>query len=145
MFKRWVLLGMLMLILLAGCAQAKQDEGVPANVTLAPLSDLPDEVRQASQSTVIAYRFAVANPDLMKQVPCYCGCGDMGHTSNYMCYVQSDADGKIVFDQHALGCSICVDITLDTMRMYSQGKSPAEIKSVIDATYSKYGPSNMDQ
>jgi Protein of unknown function with PCYCGC motif len=42
-----------------------------------------------------------------------------------------------------LGCSICVDITQDTMRLQKQGKSTAEIRSFIDQTYSQYGPSNM--
>lgn len=134
-----------MILLLAGCAPAAGDDGAPANVTLAPLADLPAEVRQASQTTQTAYRFAVANPDLMKQIPCYCGCGAMGHESNYQCYVQSDEGGQIVFDQHALGCSICVDITIDAMRMLGEGKTAPEIKAAVDATYSQYGPSNMDE
>jgi hypothetical protein len=80
----------------------------------------------------------------MKDIPCYCGCGNIGHTSNYDCYV-SDVDdaGNITFDNHALGCSICVDITQDVMRMLKDGKSPQEARASIDATYSKYGPSNI--
>ncbi len=91
-----------------------------------------------------SYQFAVANPDALKNVPCYCGCGAAGHTSNYSCYVKATAaSGEITFDQHALGCSICVDITQDVMRMTRDGKSPKDIRAAIDATYSKYGPSNM--
>ena len=41
---------------------------------------------------------------------------------------------------HALGCSICVDITQDTMRLLRQGKTVSEIKALIDQTYSQYGP-----
>jgi hypothetical protein len=86
----------------------------------------------------------VANPDVMKQIPCYCGCGDIGHTSNYSCSVSSeDGKGGLTFDNHALGCSLCVDITLDAMRMTRAGKSPGEIRASIDATYSKYGTSNI--
>lgn len=144
MFRRLILLSVFVTLLLAACAPAAQEEGVPANVKLAPASSLPDEVRQASKTTQIAYRFAVANPDVMKQIPCYCGCGEMGHKSNYQCYVQSDEGGQVVYDQHALGCSICVDITMDTMRMLGEGKSVDEIKTSIDATYSQYGPSNME-
>lgn len=144
MFQKVLLLTLFVTLLLAGCVPSAGENGVPAGVKLAPLADLPAEVRQASQTTQTAYRFAVANPDLMKQVPCYCGCGEMGHQSNYQCYVQSDAGGQVVFDQHALGCSICVDITIDAIRMLGEGKDAAEIKSVIDATYSQYGPSNME-
>jgi hypothetical protein len=68
----------------------------------------------------------------------------MGHTSNYDCYVASVSDqGKITFDDHALGCSICVDITQDAMRLQGQGKSPANIRAYVDQAYSKYGPSNI--
>jgi len=110
---------------------------------MAPLSDMPAEVKQASVSVQEAYRFNIANPELMKQIPCYCGCGDMGHASNYACYVQDNTDGKITFDGHALGCSICVDITLDAMRMLREGESAAEIKQAVDDTYSRFGPSNI--
>ena len=107
-------------------------EGMPADVKSAPVT-----VQQS-------YQFAAANPDIMKHIPCYCGCGAMGHTSNYSCYVSSvDTSGKIEFDPHALGCSICVDITQDTMRMLKQGKTISEIKTTIDQTYAQYGPSNM--
>jgi len=111
---------------------------------MAPMSQMPDEVKSAPLVTQQAYQFAVANPDVTKHIPCYCGCGAMGHTSNYSCYVQSvDAAGNIKFDGHALGCSICVDITQDTMRLSKQGKSPQDIKAYVDKTYSQYGPSNM--
>jgi hypothetical protein len=52
-------------------------------------------------------------------------------------------DAARQFDGHALGCSICVDIALDAMRMLKQGKSTPEIRLYVDVIYSKYGPSNM--
>jgi hypothetical protein len=68
----------------------------------------------------------------------------MGHTSNYSCYVAGvDAAGKVEYDTHALGCSICVDITQDTMRLLKQGKTIPEITAYVDQTYAQYGPSNM--
>lgn len=111
---------------------------------MAPMSAMPTEVRAAPASVQEAYRFAAANPEILQQIPCYCGCGAMGHTSNYDCYVSSiGADGKITYDNHALGCGICVDITQDVMRLLSQGKSVPEIRAYIDQTYSQYGPSNI--
>ena len=117
-----------------------------AQLKMAPMSGMPVEVGNAPVSVQQAYQFAIANPDLMKNIPCYCGCGDIGHTSNYSCYVADvDQKGAISFDNHALGCSICVDITQDVMRMTRAGQSPGEIRSAIDSTYSKYGKSNIPQ
>lgn len=111
---------------------------------MAPLDGMPADVLSAPAQVQQAYQFAAANPEVMQQVPCYCGCGDMGHTSNYACYVGGkNADGSLIYDTHALGCSICVDITLDTMRLLKEGKSVPEIKTYIDQTYAQYGPSNM--
>jgi len=111
---------------------------------IASLEGMPADVLAAPAQVQQAYQFAAANPEVMQQVPCYCGCGDIGHTSNYACYIGGkNADGTLIFDTHALGCSICVDITLDTMRLLKEGKSAPEIKAYIDQTYAQYGPSNM--
>jgi hypothetical protein len=111
---------------------------------MASMDLMPDSVKAAPDTVQQAYRYAVANPEMLKGIPCYCGCGNMGHTSNYACYVQSvDSQGKTQFDEHALGCSICVDITQDVMRLQREGKQQAEIRGYIDTTYSQYGPSNM--
>ncbi len=139
--KSVVVVGMLILIALAlaGCSLAGS-----AAYTLAPMEEMPPDVQAAPEVVSDAYRFAVANPDVLTQLPCYCGCGAMGHTSNYSCYVADEnADGSLVFEEHALGCSICVDITQDAMRMLDEGKAMPEIRAYIDQTYSAFGPSNM--
>jgi hypothetical protein len=133
------LLGFMLLAALPGCSGQAQNQ-----LAMMPLDQMPTMVQSAPVLVQQAYQFAAANPDSMKQIPCYCGCGAMGHTSNYSCYVQIvDASGTITFDNHALGCSICVDITQDVMRLQREGKSIQEIKAYVDNTYSKYGPSNM--
>ena len=71
---------------------------------LAPKSTLPDFVRDAPPQVQEAYRFAIANPDVLQNFPCYCGCVSAGHTSNLDCYVQEiQPDGTLVFDNHAFG------------------------------------------
>lgn len=111
---------------------------------MASLASMPAEVQGAPVTVQQAYQFAVVNAEVLTQIPCYCGCGSMGHTSNYACYVAGqNENGSVEFDTHALGCSICVDITLDTMRLLDEGKSVPEIRSYIDQTYAQYGPSNM--
>ena len=113
--------------LLAGCSGRATNSPGDLN-QMAPMSDMPVDIQKAPVSVSEAYRFAVANPDALKNVPCYCGCGAAGHTSNYSCYVKEvKPSGDVVFDQHALGCSICVDIAQDVMKMTRDGKSPKEI------------------
>jgi hypothetical protein len=129
-------------IVLAACAGPKQ----PArdSSAMASASMLPQEVQAAPERVRSAYQFALTNPDALKNVPCYCGCGAMGHTSNLSCYIKErKADGQIVFDDHALGCSLCVDISQDVMRLTGEGKSPQAIRTDIVAAYSKFGPANQ--
>ena len=126
---------------ISACSASK-----PSNVNLNMMSmdQMPTNVQSAPVTVQTAYQFAAANPDLMKNIPCYCGCGNVGHTSNYSCYVSNVNDkGKITFGNHALGCSLCVDITQDVMRMMREGKSPQQARAYIDTTYSKYGSSNI--
>jgi hypothetical protein len=52
------------------------------------------------------YRFAVANGETLRYIPCYCGRGNerVGHKSNADCYVaQRFPDGRITFNSHAAG------------------------------------------
>ena len=69
----------------------------PASVTL------PDFVTSGGPDLVELYNFQLANGDLMKWMPCFCGCGKSdGHTSNRDCYVDKvNADGTVVFDNMA--------------------------------------------
>jgi hypothetical protein len=128
---------------LAGCS-AGGDQNHPASMDMAPLDQMPAEVQSAPVVVQQAYQFAAANPDVLEEIPCYCGCGAMGHTSNYACYIAGDnPDGGLKFDAHALGCSICVDITQDTMRLLKQGQSLPEIRAYVDENYAKFGPSNI--
>ena len=107
-------------------------------------TDWPSEVQAAPVVVRQAYAFAHDHGDVLRGIPCYCGCGAIGHTSNYACYISGEeSGGTITYDLHAVGCSICVDITLDAKRMFGEGRPPGEIRAAIDATYARYGPSNM--
>ncbi len=111
------------------------------NHPLAPLEQMPEPVRAADTRTQEAYRFAAANPDTARQVPCYCGCVGLGHTSSYDCYVAGTAaGGALEYDMHAVNCTVCVDITQDQMRMLDNGDPPDAIRAYLADTYAKYGP-----
>lgn len=48
------------------------------------------------------YRYAVEHGDELQFIPCFCGCGGLGHTSNRDCYVKAvNADGTLTFTSHA--------------------------------------------
>jgi len=124
----------LLSIILTGCGASTGSQASPNDQLTAFVKDAPKMVQEA-------YEYAMANPHELEKYPCYCGCGKMGHTSNRSCYIKDiAADGTITFDDHALGCGICVEITRDVMRLKAEGKSSQEIRRYIDAQYSQYGP-----
>lgn len=144
-FNRLIMVSLVALLIvsvgLAGCSAEGTAGTTNHSFAMASLADMPAEVQQAPVAVQQAYQFAVANPEILEQIPCYCGCGAMGHTSNYSCYVSgTGAVGEVIYDNHALGCSICVDISQDTMRLLDQGKEIPEIFAYVDGSYARFGP-----
>jgi hypothetical protein len=141
----WIALSILLVAfsgVLAGCSSNNTPD--EHSFSMAPMHEMPADVQSAPVAVQQAYQFSAANPEVLQQLPCYCGCGAVGHKSNYACYISGvDESGAATFDAHALGCSICVDITQDAMRLLDQGKSVPEIRAYVDETYAKFGPSNM--
>lgn len=78
-------------------------EPAQAELALAPESALPDFVHDMPPQVQEAYRFAMANPEVLRQIPCYCGCGGMGHGNNLDCYVAAyESEGQVAeFENHA--------------------------------------------
>lgn len=97
------MLGGLLLFSLACRVQfSKPVEGqaTASPLKMAPLIEMPVYVKQAAPEVQEAYRFAVANREVLEKIPCYCGCNQVGHQNNYQCYVAED--GRILeFDNHA--------------------------------------------
>lgn len=130
-----LLLAGLLGLLLVGCG----GESLP--YAMADESQLPSFLDGADVHTREAYRFAIANQHELEKYPCYCGCRALNHADNAACYIRLTLPtGGITFDQHAVGCGVCVDITQDVMRMLREGRSSLDIRKYIDATYSQYGP-----
>ena len=49
------------------------------------------------------YEFAARRPDVLRYVPCFCGCERNGHVHNEHCFVASrEADGKPRWDAHGM-------------------------------------------
>jgi hypothetical protein len=64
---------------------------------------LPKDIRAAPEEVREAYRFAIANRYTLRYIPCYCGCGAEGHTSNASCYLKdASTPSKLIFDRMSL-------------------------------------------
>ena len=83
------------------------------------------------------YRIAGANLDLLKWMPCYCGCGEeAGHKDNSNCFVKEvKSDGTVVWDDHGTRCGTCMEIAVSAAAMKKQGKSVKEIRDAVDKYY----------
>lgn len=87
-----------------------------------------------------AYEYALEKPELLEQIPCYCGCSQIGHKNVEDCFVKEFRnDGRVVFDEHGANCGICYSTALDSKALFEKGKSPQEVKNFIDEKYSRYG------
>jgi hypothetical protein len=125
----WVVALFLMLTLLAtGCGvnPAQGQERLPPFV-------------YSSAQSLEGYRLALAQPELLAQMPCYCGCrnlsGGRSHKSLKDCYFK--ADGSL--DDHASTCDLCNKIALDAGEWQKQGLSVKDIRKRVDEKYSRYG------
>ncbi len=90
-----------------------------------------------------AYEFAARHPDVIKYVPCYCGCERSGHSSNESCFVRSrDTRGGVVWDTHGWGCAVCIDVAVEAARMRALGANPVSIRAAIDRKWASQFPSS---
>ena len=122
-----------------GAVGSAPDELMPADANAA-WDARPDYVRGNPQ-TEEAYAWALYHPSVLQWMPCYCGCGGMGHESNRDCYYKKAVPGQpSTFEEHASYCDVCVQITLKTKQLLSEGKSLSEIRAAIDQEFSGSAP-----
>lgn len=108
-----------------------------------PAQDVwPEEVRQLPAVIQEVYRYAAANHDVLQFIPCFCGCADLGHPSNFGCYVREVyPDGRIRVNTHSFDCAVCAGVTRDVIEMRSQGVPLKAIRATVDMRWSGSGPS----
>ena len=92
----------------AGCtnaAQTARPEDALVQIYAYPAKDeWPEQLRQLPAATQDLYHFAAANHDVLQYIPCFCGCMNSGHTSNFDCYVgEVYPDGRIRLDTMSFG------------------------------------------
>jgi hypothetical protein len=101
----------------------------------------PDFVRTADARIQEAYAFAIARPDVVDWLPCYCGCVAMDHRNNGDCFMRPrEAGMPLVFEEHASYCEVCVNIALKAKAMAADGQTLLQIRAAIDGQYGGLAP-----
>ncbi|MCZ7402430.1 MAG: PCYCGC motif-containing lipoprotein [Candidatus Methanoperedens sp.] len=67
--------------------------------------------------TLKAYTYATEHPEVLEQIPCYCGCGDIGHKSVRDCFISDNG----TYDNHASSCDTCVGIAMKVQSYFPNG------------------------
>jgi Protein of unknown function with PCYCGC motif len=98
---------------------------------------LPTFLAEKEKQIQQIYLVAAQHTDLLKNIPCYCGCGEsVGHKSNLDCFINEEkADGSIIWDSHATTCINCMEIALESATLKQKGKTNLEIRNYIDNKY----------
>jgi hypothetical protein len=125
-------------------AQEPQPAGVPGDLMPADASTAwaaRPAYTKVDSRTEEAYAYALYHPQVIQWMPCYCGCGGMGHRSNLDCYLEPAIPGMpTTFEEHASYCEICVDTTLLAKQLISEGKTLGEIRAAVDQTFGGAAP-----
>jgi hypothetical protein len=77
---------------------------LPDPARLPPIPDLGFPPPRPFGEVQAVYRFAALHPEVMRYVPCFCGCERSGHQDNEDCFVKARAaDGSVTWEPHGLG------------------------------------------
>lgn len=104
----------------------------------ASASELPDFLNGHADDMKTIYTAVASHRELLEHIPCYCGCAiePFSHKDNYDCFIhENNDDGSVVWDDHATRCPACLNIALESMIEYKEGKSIKEIRTMIDEKY----------
>jgi hypothetical protein len=96
----------------------------------------PDYVKALPAEGQAAYAFALARPDVLQWLPCYCGCAGIPHRSNLDCYfVRREVKSTFAYEEHASFCDICVKIANQASQLLQEGKTMVQIRDAVDSTF----------
>ena len=92
-------------LLLLGVQWSARGEGavtkdeVGDEVQIVPRGRLP--IFAGETDTGALYRFATTRGEVLRHMPCTCGCAAIGHTSNRSCYIKAESDASVTYTSHA--------------------------------------------
>lgn len=97
----------------------------------------PGYVKALPADWQAAYSFALARPDVLQWLPCYCGCAGIPHRSNLDCFFQRrEVKGAFNYEEHASFCDICIKIANQASAMLRDGSTMVQIRAAVDSTFS---------
>lgn len=101
----------------------------------------PAYVAELPAASQAAYAYALARPDVLQWLPCYCGCVAMDHRSNLDCFFRGrEVPGSFAFEEHASYCDVCVDTANLASRMLHDGSTIGQVRAAVDATFGDLAP-----
>lgn len=148
--KKILFLCLISVLVLAACGQKAKEENHEEHddhiahlangdiqETTASTDVLPTFLENQSEDMKLVYQAAAKAHDILKWMPCYCGCGDSaGHKDNFNCFVHEiKENGEVVWDDHGTRCAACVETAIASISMVQEGKSLVEIRNAIDEAY----------
>jgi hypothetical protein len=108
---------------------------------LPPLPEVQFASARPAPITRAAYEFAARHPEVLRYVPCFCGCEKHGHGNNEDCFIaKREADGRPVWSPHGIGCGICIDVAREAARLHKAGVPLSDVRAAIDRKYSTEFP-----
>jgi Protein of unknown function with PCYCGC motif len=142
-----------------GCGGSTEGDGWAAGPTPAHTPAMhdtsPDAMAQAAWNgrpayvrdnprVEAAYAYAMARPDVLAWMPCYCGCVAMDHRSNLDCFFKPTKPGTVLqFEEHASYCDVCVETALMAKQMLAEGHGVRAIRDRVDATFGGAAPGTV--
>lgn len=122
------------------------EDGIPsADAVATAWAMRPAFVSSAPQRTQAAYAFALARPDVVQWLPCYCGCGAMGHTSNLDCFIKPSEGAAVVYEEHGSYCDVCVETALMGQDMLAKGATLIQMRAAVDASFGDLAPGTQTE
>ena len=107
-----------------------------------PLPPIPDVADRVYETDVVRtlYEFVADNSYVARHLPCFCSCGQRhGHTSVETCYIKKrDPDGTLAWSDHAMQCTICMDVIRMGKAMHERGLSMDQIRSEVEKEYARF-------
>jgi hypothetical protein len=114
----------------------------PRKVTMPPFPGAGYAGARPMNVAHAAYRFAGEHPEILKFVPCYCGCENNGHTGNETCFVKRrDTAGNVTeWDPHGYGCAVCIDVAREAEQLFRSGADAVAIRGAIERKWTPKFP-----
>ncbi|MFV8829902.1 PCYCGC motif-containing (lipo)protein [Alkalihalobacterium sp. APHAB7] len=91
------------------------------------------------------YNTNILHQQDLEKIPCFCGCGEIGHTSNHNCFFTYNESGQRMLEKHGEFCQVCLDLTNIYVELKDEGKTLQDIREYIDRMFEGYVPTETPQ